>query len=148
MDCLQLYLKDKEAILSRCKTVFDYHNTKQQQARGKKEQQAKQAKDINIDWNDFELVETISFDYDQNRNLSGGELLQKIQQHAPQPKTMEERIISEPKKREILQQCHACRQNILASEMNRHLKTCLGQKKKTSAAENNQGDDVDIRRNL
>jgi hypothetical protein len=31
------------------------------------------------------------------------------------PRSMEEKIISEPKKREFLQQCHACRQNILAS---------------------------------
>lgn len=61
---------------------------------------------------------------------------------------MEERIISEPRKREILQQCHACRQNILASEMNRHLKTCLGAKKKPGQQEAQSGQDVDIRRNL
>jgi hypothetical protein len=32
--------------------------------------------------------------------------------------------------------------------MNRHLKTCLGQKKKNAVNDNNQGDEVDIRRNL
>lgn len=43
---------------------------------------------------------------------------------------MEEKIISAPKKKEILQQCHVCRNNILASEMTKHLKTCLGDKKR------------------
>jgi hypothetical protein len=70
---------------------------------------------------------------DQNKNIQSGELLARIQKHAPMvPKTMEEKIISEPKKKEILQQCHVCRQNILASEMNKHLKTCLAQKKKSN----------------
>lgn len=65
------------------------------------------------------------------------------------PKSLEEKIISEPVKvRSILQQCHVCRQNILASEMNKHLKTCLGMKKKPEQGFNLQGDDVDIRRNL
>lgn len=73
--------------------------TKQQQARGKKEQ-TKQTKESNIDWNDFELVETISFDMDQNKNIQSGELLARIQKHAPMmPKTMEEQIISEPMKK-------------------------------------------------
>ena len=44
---------------------------KQQQARGKKDQ-TKQVKESNVDWNDFELVQTISFDYDQNKNIVGG----------------------------------------------------------------------------
>jgi hypothetical protein len=61
---------------------------------------------------------------------------------------MEETIISQPKKREILQQCHACRQNILASEMNKHLKTCLGMGKKKVIGEIMQGEDVDISKNL
>lgn len=127
---LSRYISNREEILTKCKAVFEYHMTKQQQARGKKEQ-TKQAKESNIDWNDFELVETISFDMDQNKNIQSGELLARIQKHAPMvPKTMEEKIISEPKKKEILQQCHICRQNILASEMNKHLKTCLAQKKK------------------
>ena len=44
---------------------------KQQQARGKKEQ-TKQVKESTIDWNDFELVETISFDYDTSKSIAGG----------------------------------------------------------------------------
>lgn len=60
----------------------------------------------------------------------GGELLQRIQQQQGVPKNLEETVISVAKSKEILQQCHVCRQNILASEMNKHLKTCLGQKKK------------------
>jgi hypothetical protein len=64
------------------------------------------------------------------------------------PKAMEEKIISEPKKREFLQQCHACRQNILATEMNKHLKTCLGQKKKVQNVSHTHGEEVDIRKNL
>lgn len=116
--------------------------------RGRKEQ-VKQIKESTVDWNDFELVETISFDYDQNKNIAGGELLARIQKHAAMvPKTLEEKIISQPKSKEILQQCHVCRQNILASEMNKHLKTCLGQKKKPNMSESIQGEEVDIRRHL
>lgn len=44
---------------------------KQQQTRGKKEQ-AKPTKESTIDWNDFELVETISFDDDASKNFTGG----------------------------------------------------------------------------
>jgi acetyl-CoA carboxylase beta subunit len=61
---------------------------------------------------------------------------------------MEEKVISEPKRREFLQQCHACRQHILASEMNKHLKTCLAHKKKPSQAAQQAGEEVDIRSNL
>jgi hypothetical protein len=65
------------------------------------------------------------------------------------PQAVEEKIIaSQPKQREILQQCHVCRQHILASQMNQHLKSCLGQKKKTNQAEIQRGDDVDIRQHL
>jgi hypothetical protein len=93
-------------------------------------------------------VETISFD-SEHKNINNGELLARIQQNAAlQPKTMEETIIAQPKKREILQQCHACRQNILASEMNKHLKTCLAQKKRKVEVEAFQGEEVDIARNL
>ena len=112
---------------------------RQQQARGKKEQ-IKQVKESNIDWNDFELVETISFDYDNTKSIAGGELLQRLQQNnVNSGKILEEKVISQPKSKEILQQCHICRQNILASEMNKHLKTCLGQKKKVVASEQMQG---------
>lgn len=73
----------------------------------------------------------------------------RIQQHAAlAPKPMEEKVISEPKRREFLQQCHACRQHILATEMNKHLKTCLAQKKKSSTANVQHGEEVDIRSNL
>jgi hypothetical protein len=107
--------QNKEEIFKKCKIAFEYYSAKQQQTKGKKEQQAKQTKENNIDWNDFELVETITFD-DHNNQFKNNELIAKIQQHASMiPKTLEEKIISEPKKREILQQCHACRQNILAS---------------------------------
>lgn len=52
---LSRYISNREEILTKCKGVFEYHMTKQQQARGKKEQ-TKQTKESNIDWNDFELV--------------------------------------------------------------------------------------------
>lgn len=150
MDRLAKYISSREEIFRTCKLVYDYHVSKQMQARGKKEQQTKQTKESNIDWNDFELVETISFETEQSKNIASGELLTRIQQHASMlPKSMEEKIISEPKKREFLQQCHACRQNILASEMNKHLKTCLGQKKKApNVASITHGEEVDIRKNL
>ena len=32
--------------------------------------------------------------------------------------------------------------------MNKHLKTCLGQKKKNTGGDGQQGDEVDIRKNL
>ena len=84
--------------------------------------------------------------------MAGGELLQKIRQQQEMGslnKSLEEKIISQPKVKEILQQCHICRQNILASEMNKHLKTCLGNKKKnTGGNEVQQGDDVDFRQHL
>lgn len=146
---LARYLGSREEIFRACKLVYDYHVARQMQARGKKEQQAKQTKESNIDWNDFELVETISFETEQSKSIASGELLARIQQHSSTPKSMEEKIISEPKKREFLQQCHACRQHILASEMNKHLKTCLAQKKKApNVANTTHGEDVDIRKNL
>ena len=76
-------------------------------------------------------------------------MLQRIQQQQINTgKNLEEKIISQPKVKEILQQCHICRQNILASEMNKHLKTCLGQKKKNVGGEVVQGEEVDIRKHL
>lgn len=147
MQKLSIWATDREAIFDACRQVYDYHQARQQQARGKKDQQAKQVKESNIDWNDFELVETISFEPDAR--ATGGELLARIQQQTMAPRPMEEKVISEAKRRDPLQQCHACRQNILASEMNKHLKTCLAQKKKpanTPSAQ--QGQDVDIRANL
>lgn len=113
---IEKYMKNREEILKKCRQVFDYYNVKQQQSRGKKETITNQTKESNIDWNDFELVETITFDNEQHKNINNAELLARIQQNAAtQQKSMEETIISQPKKREILQQCHACRQNILAS---------------------------------
>jgi hypothetical protein len=46
----------------------------------------------NIDWNDFELVDTISFE-PEARTIPGGELITRIQQHALQAKPMEEKVI-------------------------------------------------------
>lgn len=75
--------------------------------------------------------------------------MQRLQQtNVNTGKALEEKVISQPKSKEILQQCHICRQNILASEMNKHLKTCLGQKKKIVASEQMQGEEVDMRQHL
>jgi acetyl-CoA carboxylase beta subunit len=77
------------------------------------------------------LVDTITFETETN-SMAGGELLARIQQHQQNLKpSQDEKIIGEAKKRDIVQHCHACRQVILASEMNKHLKTCLSQKRKT-----------------
>ena len=147
---LQKFIRSKEEVFSRCKEAYEYHVAKQQQARGRKEQEAKKVKESNIDWNDFELVETITFEEDYNKYMPASEMVKRQQQAPVVPRTMEETIITEPKrKREILQQCHACRQNILASEMNKHLKTCLAHKKRTTGqSEAQEGEDVDIRKNL
>ena len=96
-------------------------------------------------------METISFDYDAGRNVAGGELMQKMRQQQMESnnKSVEEKIISQAKVKEILQQCHICRQNILASEMNKHLKTCLGTKKKnTGGGSVQEGEEVDLRQHL
>jgi hypothetical protein len=53
---------DREAIFSACRLVYDYQVARQQQVRGKKEQQSKQVREAAIDWNDFELVDTITFE--------------------------------------------------------------------------------------
>ncbi len=75
--------------------VYDYHQARQQQARGKKEQVAKQVRESNIDWNDFELVDTISFEPEGTRALPAGELLTRIQQHQVQnTRPTEEKVIS------------------------------------------------------
>lgn len=51
-----------------------------------------------------------------------------------------------------MQQCHICKRNILASEMTKHLKTCLSSNKNTGtngkAEQNNAGEFVDISKNL
>lgn len=94
-------------------------------------------------------METISFEPEGTRALPAGELLSRIQQHQVQSKPTEEKVIGEAKKRDVVQHCHACRQVILASEMNKHLKTCLSQKRKPQQSGNAQnGEEVDIRANL
>lgn len=52
--------------------------------------------------------------------------------------------------KEILQQCHICKKNILASEMNKHVKNCLATKKeeKRTFEQGQTGEEVDVRRNL
>ncbi len=67
----------------------------------------------------------------KNKNISEEEVIKinnqtNLGQNPFAGRIMEEKIISAPKKKEILQQCHICRNNILASEMTKHLKTCLG----------------------
>lgn len=93
-----------------------------------------------MDWDDYELVETIVFEnmnMKNKKNMNGSSKLNSNQENSmPNPyahRTMEEKALNAPKKKEILQQCHVCKQNILASEMTKHLKTCLGDKKRSNA---------------
>lgn len=63
---------------------------------------------------------------------------------------MEEKIISEPKKKELLQKCHICQRNILSTEMTKHLKTCLSSTEGAakSSVPSQYGDSVDVTQNL
>ncbi len=52
----------------------------------------------------------------KNKNLTLTNGQENIMIQAPNStKVLEEKVISAPKKKEILQQCHICRNNILAS---------------------------------
>lgn len=62
LDRLQTIANDREYILSKCLEKFEYEK-RQQQSKLKKVDNDKE-KEVNIDWNDFELVETIVFDDD------------------------------------------------------------------------------------
>lgn len=53
---------EREYILSKCMEKFEFEK-RQNQSKAKKAQDDKN-KDTNVDWNDFELVETIAFDDD------------------------------------------------------------------------------------
>ena len=52
LELLGKYANRRDQILDKCRSIFEYHMGKQQQARGKKEP-TKQVKESNIDWNDF-----------------------------------------------------------------------------------------------
>lgn len=57
---LEVVASDREYVLSKCMERFEFER-RQNQSKAKKAQEDKN-KDTNIDWNDFELVETIAFD--------------------------------------------------------------------------------------
>ena len=57
---LEVIATDREYILSKCMEKFEFEK-RQNQSKAKKAQEDKN-KDANVDWNDFELVETIAFD--------------------------------------------------------------------------------------
>lgn len=49
--------------------MFEYHSAKQKELKGKSDQNADDTKkQSNIDWNDYEIVETIVFDSMKNKN--------------------------------------------------------------------------------
>lgn len=94
------------------------------------------------------MVETIIFDDFKPKSGYSDEF--KLNKPLFSNRNMEEKIISEPKKKELLQQCHICKRNILATEMSKHLKTCLssGMTNKNSSSANQSGEAVDVTQNL
>jgi hypothetical protein len=60
-------------IFTKCQQVFEYHSAKQKELKGKSDQANDESKkQSNIDWNDYEIVETIVFDSmkSKNKNLT------------------------------------------------------------------------------
>ena len=58
---LQAYAESKDNVLELCKQSYDYYRMKQEQSKGSK-QKEQEKKQVVVDWNDFELVETIVFE--------------------------------------------------------------------------------------
>ena len=84
------------------------------------------------------MVETIIFDDFKPKKGYSDEF--KLNKPLYSNRNLEEKIISEPKKKELLQLCHVCKGNILATEMTKHLKTCLGNSNnKKTLQQNNSG---------
>ena len=140
-------MDSKDSILDLCKQGYDYYRMKQEQTKGSK-QKEEEKKDVVVDWNDFELVETIIFEDFKPRSGYSEEF--KLNKPLFSNKNMEEKVIAGPKKKELLQQCHVCKRNILATEMSKHLKTCLGSSgsNKNVSANDQVGDSVDVTQNL
>lgn len=95
---------NRDIIFTKCQQIFEYHSEKQIQLKGKSNPNADESnKQSNIDWNDYEIVETIVFDSmkSNNKNLSlkiNGQ--QNLMMQGPYSgKILEEKIISAPKKK-------------------------------------------------
>ena len=93
---LQSYVDNKDSILDLCKQGYDYYRMKQEQTKGNK-QKEEEKKDAVVDWNDFELVETIIFDDFKPR--SGYSEQFKLNKPLFSNKNMEEKVIAGPKKK-------------------------------------------------
>ena len=58
---LSNYAFDKKAILSKCQKTYEYHKMITEQNKNQNHIEENR-NEKNVDWNDFELVETIIFD--------------------------------------------------------------------------------------
>ena len=58
---LMEYANNKKAILEKCQGIYEYHKMMLEQNKNKKQTQENK-NEKNVDWNDFQLVETIMFD--------------------------------------------------------------------------------------